>query len=568
MKTAKAARATKPANVPAPRSLLRKLGKVDLVVLGLLFVLLLVHAQKGWITTKDDAFITFRYAEHLAEGHGLVWNIGEGPVEGYTNFLFLAVMAVFAFFKADLVIAAKIVNLLSAFAIFFMLIEIFLRIYRDRYLLYFGLFLFVFPYFTSAQIAGGLETMFYAMLVTLGCLLLLRQIEAYSGKRQIAMALTLLAMGLTRPEGVLVAAAIIVIEMILIESPRRGRGLAVLALWYLAPAAVYMLGRFAYFHYWLPNPFYIKKSEKLFSLVGLIELQQFVMTTKIFVGLICLPFVAEKARKQLLVLAAVFIPGLAVYMFFRPMMNYAFRYYQPYYPLMLPVMAAPLFVAKTLAMRWLKPGARFARFRSAASVALLAAAIVVLCPYTGIGHDVVLGKETRPIQNYREFRLWRQEGFKLLNCHVRIGTFLRRYPEYRDRIIALGDVGAIPYYSRWKTLDLGGLNDVYLAHHGRAVSQGMGAFSTKLDLDYVFERDPAVVIVGSSNAVTVDHYASRILVEDPRFKAYERIVAYEYSTLMFEIVYVKKNDPSLTPLIDGLVDDAMRRGATRIEAKD
>jgi len=34
----------------------------------------------------DDAFISFRYARNLVEGHGLVYNPGE-RVEGYTNLL-------------------------------------------------------------------------------------------------------------------------------------------------------------------------------------------------------------------------------------------------------------------------------------------------------------------------------------------------------------------------------------------------------------------------------------------------------------------------------------------------
>src|SRR2546426_6673593 len=40
----------------------------------------------------DDSFISFRYARHLAEGHGLVWNPGD-RVEGYTNFLWVVLMA-------------------------------------------------------------------------------------------------------------------------------------------------------------------------------------------------------------------------------------------------------------------------------------------------------------------------------------------------------------------------------------------------------------------------------------------------------------------------------------------
>ena len=544
------------------------LTATDLIVLGVLFLLLLVHAQKGWITTKDDAFITFRYAEHLAQGHGIVWNIGESPVEGYTNFLFMVLLSVFALFKADLVVVAKIINLLSAVAVFFMLIEIFTRIYRNRYLLYFGLFLFVFPFFTSAQIAGGLETMFYAMLVTLGALLLLRQWSAYERKRQVWFSLALLTMGLTRPEGVLVAGVLILLELGLVDRRHRRHLLLTIALWYVAPAAVYMAARRFYFGYWLPNPFYIKRSDKMLSLVGLLELQHFILTTKLYIGLLCMPFVTEKARKGLLVLAAVFLPSLAVYMFFRPMMNYAFRYYQPYYALMLPVLAAPLALLYRLVDGRLEGRNLPRAWRNVAEASLLVAAILFLCPYTGITSDTVRGRQVKKISNYKEFRYWRQQGMKLEDCHIYIGKLLARYPEYRERYIALGDVGAIPYYSKWKALDMGGLNDVHMAHFGTSVSQGMEQFATKFDLDYVFGKDPAVVMVASNNPVTVDHYASRVLVEDPRFKAYERIVAFEYSALIYEFIYLKKDDPSLKILRDGLVEDAMSRGARQIDAKD
>src|SRR5690606_8691438 len=44
-------------------------------------------------TTVDDAWISARYAWHLAEGHGLVYNAGEPPVEGYTNLLWVLWLA-------------------------------------------------------------------------------------------------------------------------------------------------------------------------------------------------------------------------------------------------------------------------------------------------------------------------------------------------------------------------------------------------------------------------------------------------------------------------------------------
>jgi hypothetical protein len=47
-----------------------------------------------YFTLFDDAMISMRYARNLAEGHGLVWNPGGEPVEGYTNFLWALWMAI------------------------------------------------------------------------------------------------------------------------------------------------------------------------------------------------------------------------------------------------------------------------------------------------------------------------------------------------------------------------------------------------------------------------------------------------------------------------------------------
>ena len=40
----------------------------------------------------DDCYISFRYAEHLAKGYGLVWNVGE-YVEGYTHLSWVLLLA-------------------------------------------------------------------------------------------------------------------------------------------------------------------------------------------------------------------------------------------------------------------------------------------------------------------------------------------------------------------------------------------------------------------------------------------------------------------------------------------
>lgn len=42
----------------------------------------------------EDAMISMRYARNLAEGHGFVWNVGEEPIEGFTNLLWVLWMSV------------------------------------------------------------------------------------------------------------------------------------------------------------------------------------------------------------------------------------------------------------------------------------------------------------------------------------------------------------------------------------------------------------------------------------------------------------------------------------------
>lgn len=59
----------------------------------------------------DDAYISFRYAANLLDGHGLVWNVGE-RVEGYTNFLWLIIVTPFMAMGFDPGPAAVVLNLI------------------------------------------------------------------------------------------------------------------------------------------------------------------------------------------------------------------------------------------------------------------------------------------------------------------------------------------------------------------------------------------------------------------------------------------------------------------------
>lgn len=49
----------------------------------------------------DDAYMFVRYADHLLAGHGLVWNIGEGPVYGATSLAYVLALIPFRLLFPD-----------------------------------------------------------------------------------------------------------------------------------------------------------------------------------------------------------------------------------------------------------------------------------------------------------------------------------------------------------------------------------------------------------------------------------------------------------------------------------
>src|SRR5947199_206337 len=71
-----------------------------------------VDARSGWFVgyVKDDAYIEYRYATNAAHGHGLVYNIGDPPVEGFTSFLWTVLLIVPAWLHVPLLAFGKIVG--------------------------------------------------------------------------------------------------------------------------------------------------------------------------------------------------------------------------------------------------------------------------------------------------------------------------------------------------------------------------------------------------------------------------------------------------------------------------
>src|SRR5207249_2428041 len=77
---------------------------------------LVAHASIYWRATVDDSFISYRFAHNWAQGLGPVYQPGD-RVEGYTSFLWVALLALCGRLGLDPETASKAIGLVSAAAV-------------------------------------------------------------------------------------------------------------------------------------------------------------------------------------------------------------------------------------------------------------------------------------------------------------------------------------------------------------------------------------------------------------------------------------------------------------------
>ena len=221
-------------------------------------------ASVSWFLT-DDAFISFRYARNLLEGHGLVFNPGE-YVEGYSNFLWVLELA--AIWGLSGVAPEHAAPWLSVAFTAGTIAATMWWIARLPALRHRGLVAWMTLGFmcSSATFAvwtsgGGLETRQFTFFIVLAvmCLSLYRD-----GRRGLlAASLSLAAAALTRPEGPLLAALcfgwFVIQRMADTGRPQPDwRRLAWLAAPFVVLICTHFLWRYAYYGEWLPNTYYAK----------------------------------------------------------------------------------------------------------------------------------------------------------------------------------------------------------------------------------------------------------------------------------------------------------------------
>jgi hypothetical protein len=207
----------------------------------------------------DDAFISFRYAANLVQGHGLVFNAGE-RVEGYSNFLWTLWMS------AGLRLGLDAEQWAAAWGVGFYAGSILLLAWRSgrraRAAGSPGVLLPIAALLAAAHgdwrvfATSGLETSMFTFLAVLGFVLLA---DPPHTPRRLALAGAVFALlALTRSDGVILAAPAGL--FVLAHARSRLRAAAVFGGAFLVLWVPHLVWRVSYYGDLLPNTWYAKSA--------------------------------------------------------------------------------------------------------------------------------------------------------------------------------------------------------------------------------------------------------------------------------------------------------------------
>jgi len=424
----------------------------------------------------DDAFISFRYARNLVEGHGLVWNPGE-RVEGYTNFLWVVLMAMGMLFKIAPEVLSNILGTASGVAVLLLLVRLGAKYHGWRSpVIWLPPVVLATSRTFTAWCTGGLAAMFFTMLVFLALVRFADERE----KPELSPCLSSLlfaAAALTRPEGNIFAAVAGVFFLVgLFQGKRRIKAFVLWLLPFAAIVGAHLIWRRYYYGYWLPNSFYAKVSgfwgEQAYHYLSMFHRDYKVF---LFAPVALLPVIVR--RHFIDGLFAASIAAYLAYVVYVGGDRFEFRFLVPLLPLFYWLLAEG--IALIASVGKVRQGVRRIAFVVAAGLAL------TLWVSTYLGSTRPEAKKTRyDIASIEEIRAYAER-------RAREGKFLRELIERRllpdDLVLCVTGAGAVPYYSGLPTVDLYGMNDTTIAHM-EISERGVIAHEKRGSSDYMRER--------------------------------------------------------------------------------
>ena len=422
-------------------------------MLGFAALCFVVLTRHHWQQICDDAFIAFRYANHVAAGLGPVWNGGE-PVEGYSSPLWLGILVVGRLAGAALPTFAGVVGVAGSATCIVLAQRFALTLTQSRVsaaaacaaasLLY--------PLYFWAP--AGLETTWFTALVTFGAWSL---IVPSAWRWPLAAAL----LGIARPEGPLLACVLIVLACL-----AHGRVAWRPVLLSLAPALAWLTFRRAFYGDWLPNTYYAKATGPLLFRVES-GLKYALWALCLLAAVVVASWLAGIADRKIRCALAFLTVALGVVVVAGGDWMWHGR-------MLLPVLPSLVALATT----------GIARAPSRRRLVLALACVLAgsgFLPGASLLADAFAGRRLLPTAY--------QEGTMVPAALAAARFITAKYPS--DALVAVNHAGALPFALPNPALDMTGLADRHIA---REVDGGL---HHKFDAAYVLARKPRVVVLNT-----------------------------------------------------------------------
>ena len=401
----------------------------------------------------EDAAMLVRYSDHLAHGYGIVWNIGEHPVDGATDFLFMVTSA--GLIKFGIAVGRSVRSIAFGSHLLTVLLVYWAnrKIWKANIPISFlsGLYLGVGTGFS--YVAAFFGTPFFALFAGLTWILsnLLIQKQTPPFWLSLLFAFSALLTGLSRPEGVVLSIGMLISIIILKGWGASLKTITAFAVVFLFLGGAYFLWHWNYFGFPLPNPFYKKGGGGLYwdsfweSIGNLLR----------FGGPFMLAFLLgfrsrEKARRTVAYLIPLILFASA-FILISNETNFGGRFQYALWPLIL-LSWYPLFDGLTLDLgfSWQHP----IKVRNRAILILTGSALAFGALFYSSSQNCVLtaAQSTCAVAYEADGRY---DAAKMLSNF-----------QGKGYVIATSEAGLLPFYSNWKAVDTWGLNDEWIAHHG------------------------------------------------------------------------------------------------------
>ncbi|MFC1937214.1 hypothetical protein ACFLWY_01490 [Chloroflexota bacterium] len=476
----------------------RKLNRIDgLLLIAVMLLLGLYIYHIGYLNLSipplEDAAMVIRYEQHLAQGHGIVWNIGDKPVDGAANFLFVVLLAGLVKFGIPPEIATRCIGLTSHILTVIIVYIAIRKLHGSSQWLALisASFIAVGPALAHTEAQFG--TPFFALFACITWYLANKVVkEDNSHITSVTFVSSGLIMGLIRPEGVFLA----IFMLLSILYMRGWKDSLRVILYFVGIFAIigggYFFWRWDYFGYPLPNPYYVKGGyffewyslnlsfRNFFSLYGPFLIPFAVAFVRGFKS----PQIAQQAVFSLIpILGFIVLWGLLTIP-----ANFYLRYQYPILPIVL--IAWPALLAG-IREEWNIPTLDSLNLRNRIAYILF---VVVLS--LGV---LTYGRVDRNVT---------------FHCDGRydVAVMLNEY-SHKGYTIAVTEAGLLPLYSNWRAVDTWGLNDQWIAHNGLTESY-LDLYKPEVMMFHAY-FSPIVPIdkerSGSSywRNITVKHYAEK-----------------------------------------------------------